>query len=146
MRAGTREHEKEAEKRLPIPITVRQLEAVIRISESLAKMQLQPFATEVHVTEALRLFQVSTLDAAMTGSLAGAEGFTSEEDHEILSRIEKQLKSRFPIGNQVSEQNIVNDFLKQKYPERAIYKVIHTMIRRGELQHRMQRKMLYRLY
>lgn len=33
----------------------------------------------------------------------------------------------------------------QKYPERAIFKVIHFMIRRGELQHRMQRKMLYRL-
>ncbi|XP_047353156.1 DNA replication licensing factor Mcm5-like [Vespa velutina] len=146
MRASTREHEKGSEKRLSIPITVRQLEAVIRISEALAKMQLQSFATEIHVNEALRLFQVSTLDAAMSGSLAGAEGFTSEEDHEILSRIEKQLKNRFPIGNQVSEQNIVNDFLKQKYPERAIYKVIHTMIRRGELQHRMQRKMLYRLY
>ncbi|KAL2722328.1 DNA replication licensing factor Mcm5-like [Vespula squamosa] len=146
MRASTREHEKGSEKRLSIPITIRQLEAVIRISEALAKMQLLSFATEIHVNEALRLFQVSTLDAAMSGSLAGAEGFTSEEDHEILSRLEKQLKSRFPIGNQVSEQNIVNDFLKQKYPERAIYKVIHTMIRRGELQHRMQRKMLYRLY
>ena len=34
-------------------------------------MQLQPFATETHVDEALRLFQVSTLDAAMSGSLAG---------------------------------------------------------------------------
>lgn len=69
MRAGTREHEKE--KRLSIPITVRQLEAVIRISEALAKMQIQPFATELHVNEALRLFQVSTLEAAMSGSLAG---------------------------------------------------------------------------
>lgn len=49
----------------------RQLEAIVRISESLAKMQLQPFATESHVTESLRLFQVSTLDAAMTGSLSG---------------------------------------------------------------------------
>ena len=49
----------------------RRLEAVIRLSESLAKMQLQPFATETHVDEALRLFQVSTLDAAMSGSLAG---------------------------------------------------------------------------
>lgn len=48
----------------------------MRISESLAKMQLQPFATEVHVTEALRLFQVSTLDAAMTGSLAGTQKLT----------------------------------------------------------------------
>lgn len=71
MRAGTREHEKDSEKRLSIPITVRQLEAVIRISEALAKMQLQPFVTELHVNEALRLFQVSTLEAAMSGSLAG---------------------------------------------------------------------------
>lgn len=43
---------------MTIPITVRQLEAIIRISESLAKMQLQPFATDEHVNEALRLFQV----------------------------------------------------------------------------------------
>lgn len=64
----------------------------------------------------------------------------------MLVHIEKQLKKRFAIGTTISEQNIVNDFLKQKFPERAIYKVIHTMIRRGELQHRMQRKMLFRLY
>lgn len=145
MRSGGLEHEKATDKRLSIPITVRQLEAIIRISESLAKMQLQSFATEVHVNEALRLFQVSTLDAAMSGTLAGAEGFTTEEDHEMLNRIEKQLKRRFAIGSQVSAQNIVNDFTRQKYPERSIQKVIHVMIRRGELQHRMQRKMLYRL-
>ncbi|KAK2707852.1 hypothetical protein QYM36_015507, partial [Artemia franciscana] len=125
MRFGVREHELDSEKRLSIPITVRealltmnsphimQLEAVIRISESLAKMQLLPFATEAHVDEALRLFQVSTLDAAMSGSLAGAEGFTSEEDHEMLVRIEKQLKRRFAIGTQVSEASIVQDFTRQ---------------------------------
>lgn len=108
MRSGTHAHEKATDKRLAIPITVRQLEAIIRISESLAKMQLQPFATEVHVNEALRLFQVSTLDAASSGSLAGAEGFTTEEDHELLNRIEKQLKRRFAIGSQVSEKNIID--------------------------------------
>lgn len=54
-----------------ITAVFRQLEAVIRISESLAKMRLAPFATETDVDEALRLFQVSTLDAATTGSLAG---------------------------------------------------------------------------
>lgn len=114
MRAGVGQHEKAADKRLSIPITVRQLEAIIRISESLAKMELQPFATEKHVDEALRLFQVSTLDAASSGSLAGAEGFTTEEDQETLNRIEKQLKRRFAIGSQVSEQNIiqVSRFLK----------------------------------
>lgn len=96
----------------------RQLEAIIRMSESLAKMSLSPFATEVHVDEALRLFQVSTLEAAMSGSLSGihffvklyftintpssgAEGFTPENDQEIVRKIEKQLKNRFPIGSQV---------------------------------------------
>jgi DNA replication licensing factor MCM5 len=64
----------------------------------------------------------------------------------MLTRIEKQLKKRFAIGTQVSEQNIITDFIKQKYPERAIYKVIYTMIRRGELKHRFQRKMLYRIF
>jgi len=49
----------------------RQLEAIVRISESLAKMSLSPFATEIHVDEALRLFQVSTLEAAMSGNLSG---------------------------------------------------------------------------
>uniref|UniRef100_T1J5Z2 DNA replication licensing factor MCM5 n=1 Tax=Strigamia maritima TaxID=126957 RepID=T1J5Z2_STRMM len=145
MRNGAKECEHGSDKKLAIPITVRQLEAVIRIAESLAKMQLQPFAVERHVDEALRMFQVSTLDAANSGSLAGAEGFTTEEDHEILMRIEKQLKKRFAIGCQVSEHNIVQDFLKQKYPERAVFKVIYHMIRRGEIQHRMQRKMLFRI-
>lgn len=69
MRTST--HQGEGEKRLAIPITVRQLEAIIRISESLAKMRLLPFATETHVDEALRLFRVSTISAATSGSLSG---------------------------------------------------------------------------
>ena len=63
----------------------------------------------------------------------------------MLGRIEKQMKRRFVIGSQVSEHAVVQDFLKQKYPERAIHKVLHLMLRRGEVQHRMQRKMLYRV-
>ncbi|KRZ17772.1 DNA replication licensing factor mcm5-A [Trichinella zimbabwensis] len=54
-----------------IPITVRQLEALIRIAEALAKMELSPYATDRHVDEALRLFQVSTLAAASQGTLSG---------------------------------------------------------------------------
>ena len=50
----------------------RQLEAIVRIAESLAKMSLSPFATESHIDEALRLFKVSTLDAALSGSLSGS--------------------------------------------------------------------------
>lgn len=145
MRAGAHSHEMATDKKTSIPITVRQLEAVVRMSESLAKMRLAPFAGEAEVDEALRLFQVSTLDAAMTGNLAGVEGFTTESDHEMLNRIEKQIKRRFVIGSQVSEYAIVQDFTKQKYPERAVQRVLHLMLRRGEIQHRMQRKMLFRI-
>ncbi|KAK3092794.1 hypothetical protein FSP39_007290 [Pinctada imbricata] len=145
MRNGAGEYERETGKKISIPITVRQLEAIIRMSESLAKMKLRPFASEGDVDEALRLFQVSTLDAAMSGNLSGVEGFTTEEDQELLSRIEKQIKRRFIIGSQVSEHAIIQDFTRQKYPERSIQKVLHFMLRRGEIQHRMQRKMLYRV-
>lgn len=81
----------------------------------------------------------------MVGFVSGAEGFTTEGEQEMLARVEKQLKRRFAIGTQVSQQNILQDFVQQGYNERVIVKVIQAMIRRGQLQHRMQRRMLYRI-
>jgi len=49
----------------------------------------------------------------MSAVCSGAEGFSTEEDQELLSRIEKQLKRRFVIGSQVSEHAIVQDFTRQ---------------------------------
>ena len=46
-----------------IPITVRQLEALVRLSESLAKMRLDDQVRSEDVTEAMRLFKVSTMAA-----------------------------------------------------------------------------------
>lgn len=43
----------------------------------------------------------------------GAEGFTTEEDQELLNRIEKQVKRRFVIGSQVSEHALLQDFARQ---------------------------------
>lgn len=54
-----------------VPITVRQLEAVIRISESLARMQLQVDVTENHVQQAMDLFRTSTMDAVRSGATEG---------------------------------------------------------------------------
>ncbi|KAL7718307.1 DNA replication licensing factor MCM5 [Entamoeba marina] len=48
-----------------VPITVRQLEAIIRISEALAKMTMSDIADENHVDEAIRLFNISTLNSAI---------------------------------------------------------------------------------
>ena len=130
----------------PIAITVRQLEAVVRMSESLAKMELLPFASDKHIEEALRLFNVSTLEAAASGNLAGIEGFTSGEDQDMLNRIETQLKRRFTVGSHVSEHIIVQDFVnRQHYKEALVKRVIQNLIRRGDIQQKMQRKMLFRV-
>uniref|UniRef100_A0A915EI53 DNA replication licensing factor MCM5 n=1 Tax=Ditylenchus dipsaci TaxID=166011 RepID=A0A915EI53_9BILA len=128
-----------------ITITVRQLEAVVRISESLAKMELLNFAEERHVEEAIRLFNVSTIASAKSGSLAGVEGFTTAEDQELFNRVEVQLKKRFGIGSYVSENLIIDEFVRQGYPEPVVRKVIEYCISRGEIQYRVQRKLLYRI-
>uniref|UniRef100_A0A7E4UXU3 DNA replication licensing factor MCM5 n=1 Tax=Panagrellus redivivus TaxID=6233 RepID=A0A7E4UXU3_PANRE len=128
-----------------IPITVRQLEAIIRMAEALAKMELAPFALERHVDEAMRLFRVSTLAAAESGELAGVEGFMSGADQSAFNRIESQLKKRFAIGTYVSEDLIVAEFTKQTYDEHMIRKVIQYNVKRGVMVYKYQRKMLYRV-
>lgn len=54
-----------------VPITVRQLEAIVRLSESLARMQLQVDVTEAHVRQAMDLFKTSTMDAVRAGATEG---------------------------------------------------------------------------
>ncbi|CVL13265.1 probable cell division control protein nda4 [Fusarium proliferatum] len=83
----------EANTRSSIPITIRQLEAIVRITKSLAKLTLSPVATKAHVNKAIRLFLCSTIDAANQGSNQG-----SRELNEEVNRLETELKRRLPIG------------------------------------------------
>ena len=131
--------------RAAITITVRQLEAVVRMSEALTKMELLNFVEPRHVDEALRLFQVSTIAAAKTGELVGVEGFASVEDQRTFDRVEKQLKKSFVIGTHVSENAIVQEFVRQDYAVHVVKRVIEYCVRRGEMQYRNARKLLYRL-
>src|SRR5687768_11420685 len=76
-----------------VPITVRQLEAVIRIAESLAKMTLSPIAEKEHVQEAIRLFEVSTMDAANSGVATGEN--LSPEIMQQIAALEALMKRRY---------------------------------------------------
>ena len=58
MRLRRRQNEMDASSST-IPITVRQLEAVVRVSEALAKLQLSHEVTPDHVKEAVRLFKAT---------------------------------------------------------------------------------------
>ena len=91
--------EQDAQQRSSIPITVRQLESLVRISEALAKLELASVASERHVDEALRLFLGSTMDAVMSaggaGGDAGALGSGNRELVEEVGRVEEELRRRY---------------------------------------------------
>lgn len=81
-------------------------------------------------------------------------GYTTNEEHEQLQRLERQLKRRLPVGTQVSLAALTNDLIRQRegagsqersVAERQLERVLQLMLRRGEIQCRMQRKMIYRL-
>lgn len=131
--ANIDEERQKYEKKSIIPITVRQLEATIRISEALAKMELKPFAQEEHIEEALRLFKESTQKASKTGQLTGAEGFITEKERETMTTIEKTIKRRLSYGLVIDENALVYEFVEKKYNEHLIRLVIMQLVRTGVL-------------
>ncbi|KAI5169151.1 DNA replication licensing factor MCM5 [Pancytospora epiphaga] len=80
----------------PVPVTVRQLESLIRISESLARMELLSVATASHVDEAIRLFQLSTMSAVSQGHMV--EGMVRPSFYDELNEIVGKLKECMPVG------------------------------------------------
>ncbi|KAJ6070824.1 hypothetical protein N7467_012143 [Penicillium canescens] len=132
--------EMESNNRSSIPITVRQLEAIIRISESLAKLSLSPIATEAHVDEAIRLFLASTMDAVTQG-----EGQGSKDLMEASSKIEDELKRRLPIGWSTSLATLRREFVEGKnYTEQALNRALVVLQRRDTVQIRSGGSQIYR--
>jgi len=115
-----------------IPITVRQLEAIVRISESLAKMELRDQVEVSHVEEALRLFTVSTLDAANRERGVGIQTFTDDQKKE-LHRAEEIVRRRIQIGGRMQKQTIVIQLTQQGVDEQIAKVAVHDMTMRGEL-------------
>ncbi|KAK9454462.1 MCM2/3/5 family-domain-containing protein [Dipodascopsis uninucleata] len=131
--------EQDANERSSIPITIRQLEAIIRITESLAKLQLSPIAKEEHVDEAIRLFLASTMDAVGQG--AGSRQELVDE----VNKIESDLKRRLPIGWSTSYRTLVREFVTGKgYSQHALDKALLILERRDTIQFRHQRSNVYR--
>lgn len=130
----------EANVRSSIPITVRQLEAIVRITESLAKLSLSPIAAEAHVDEAIRLFLASTMDAVMQG-----EGQGGKELMEESSKIEEELKRRLPIGWSTSLATLRREFVDGRgYTEQALNRALIVMQRRDTVQIRSGGSQVYR--
>ncbi len=125
-----------------VPITVRQLEAIVRLSESLAKMCLHPVATEVHVAEALRLFTVSTVDAAKSG-LADSVCLSPEQRAELGS-VEERVRQRLPIGAVAAKRALLDELVRFGLSEWAVERALLAMAQRGEIEYRNEGKRVLR--
>ena len=139
-----RERNKSGKGTPAVPITVRQLEALTRVSESLAKMCLQSVVTEEHVAEALRLFEVSTIDAARSG-VAGTVVLSAEQREE-LQLVETQIRQKLAIGATMSKRHLVEDLSRVGVNEWAVMRALMVMTQRGEIIERAEGRRVTRTH
>lgn len=143
LRKEVRGLESELQERSAIPITIRQLEAIIRTSEALAKMTLSPVATEEHVEEALYLFKVSTMAAIISGHTI--DGIMRPEAIKEIERIERDIKKRISVGSSINYNSLIKDFSEtNSYSETSVFKAIDIMVKQGKLSFQKQKNILIR--
>ena len=129
-----------------IPITVRQLEALVRLSESLAKVRLDSQVRIEDVNEALRLFRVSTMAANAADQNMGEKsllsGATNRED---IERAQGFLRSRLAVGSMVNRQRLIEEATGQGHNMMVDARVLSIMAMQGELLERNQGRLLKRV-
>ncbi|KAK6156577.1 hypothetical protein DH2020_010825 [Rehmannia glutinosa] len=125
-----------------IPITVRQLEAVVRLSEALAKMTLSHVANDNHVLEAIRLFNNSTMDAARSG-INQHINLTPEMANEI-KQAETQIKRRMGIGSHISERRLIDELTRMGMNESIVRRALLVMHQRDEVEYKRERRVIVR--
>merc|ERR1711871_1023753 len=124
-----------------VPITIRQLEALIRLSESLAKMRLSSEATEMDVEEALRLFNVSTLAT----SLSNPAIFGLGESSDAIKRSEEYLRRRLGLRLVINSKQVIEEAQLQGYSNDSVKHAIAAMVLRREVVEKNQGKLLMRV-
>ncbi|KZV16445.1 DNA replication licensing factor mcm5-A-like [Dorcoceras hygrometricum] len=125
-----------------IPITVRQLEAIVRLSEACARMSLSDVANDDHVKEAIRLFNNSTMDAARSG-VNQQINLTPELANEI-QQAETQIKRRMGIGMHISERRLLDELTRMGMNESVVRRALLIMHQREEVEYKRERRVIVR--
>ncbi|CAH9086694.1 unnamed protein product [Cuscuta epithymum] len=142
IRQDMRRQANESGEAAAIPITVRQLEAIVRLSEALAKMRLSHVANENHVTEAIRLFNNSTMDAAKSG-INQHINMTPEMANEI-KQAESQIKRRMGIGSHISERRLIDELSRMGISDSIVRRALLIMHQRDEVEYKRERRIIVR--
>jgi DNA replication licensing factor MCM5 len=91
-------------------------------------MTLATVVQNHHVEEAIRLFKFSTMDAVSAGSV---DGMSRGELNEEMTRIERELRRRLPVGWSTSYQSLVREFVTQQgYSNHALERTLFILEKR----------------
>ncbi|KAK6590523.1 DNA replication licensing factor MCM5 like AAA+ ATpase [Cryptosporidium xiaoi] len=114
-----------------IPITVRQLEAITRIAESFAKMEMLNVASEKHVNMAINLFTNATIEAIRSNILL-VDNFSPHEQSAIIDA-ETAIKNRLPLRARAGKSTIIKDLVLVGYDPYFLAKAMKILIQKGDL-------------
>lgn len=121
---------------------MRQLEAIIRLSESRAKLSLSSQVTIEHVDEAHRLFQVSTLNAISSGLDVGLN--VPSEIASLVLKIEDSIRRRVAIGSKINYDKLVEELSNRFNNIKAVELSVVNLIKNDEFQQIEGKKVLLR--
>jgi len=141
-RSEHQRHKQEHGGKSAIPVTVRQLEAIVRLAESLARIELSSVATTEHVKEAIRLFRVSTFSAATSGY---GDGLGTPEFFEKVQKAERFITRRVPIGSKVSVEQLLRGSAAANQQDVPLMRAIENLKARSVFKEINQGRLLERI-
>ena len=122
----------------PVPITARQLEGLVRLSEASARMRLSNEVTEYDTLQAITIQDRSLIniaydasgardiDAIVTGMTKSVRNLHISMDHLI-----RTLPAHEKDG--VSEKEVISHLIESGFEERKVIETIEARYRKGEL-------------
>lgn len=91
-------------------------------------MTLSPVVQPHHVEEAIRLFKFSTMDAVSAGSV---DGLSRGELNNEITKIEKEIRRRLPVGWSTSYQSLMREFVTQQgFSSHALERTLFVLEKR----------------
>eukprot|EP00922_Rhytidocystis_sp_ex-Travisia-forbesii_P040223 GHVS01059853.1.p1 GENE.GHVS01059853.1~~GHVS01059853.1.p1 ORF type:complete len:857 (+),score=134.96 GHVS01059853.1:102-2672(+) len=133
-RAGAREDKRSSTRK--IPITLRQLESLYRLTESFAKMELSKDAAENHVDMAIDLFTASTVETSKHTLVF--ESMTPQ-DQRAVQLAEEAILGLIPPGGRASRLAVFKNLQQKGFERTALARALATLIKMGKLQERADR-------
>jgi len=116
----------------------------VRLAEALAKMRLAAEVSMGDVEEALRLFRVSTMSAARSGSDLLDTQKMNPAVREEIKKAEDFIKHRMPLGTTANVRKLCEEALAQGHGDYAVRRALAVLARRQELVERDQGRLVTR--